>query len=147
MGPVAHLLPALSPALLKEASQVPWPLTARHGKAATAQTRRRGAHAAVCMVAAAPPERTREAEGHSALDLGAVGDLAPQQMAQLLRLAHIRSVYNMHAACTCYVGRTQARLYLHCTGYCSKRRRLSEREFGSLSCVTTPCQEALLDCM
>ena len=97
MGPVAHHLPAPSPVVHREASQLPRALMARHGKAATAQTWRRGAQAAVCMVAAAPPERTREAEGHSALDLGAVGDLAPQQMAQLLRLAHIRSVNDVQA--------------------------------------------------
>ena len=56
--------------------------------------RRRRTPPALCAVAAAPQARTRPQEGHSALDLGALGDIAPQQMAQLLRLAHIRCVCN-----------------------------------------------------
>ena len=96
MGPAAHFLPSSSPALFRDVPQLPRPLTARRGNEAAAQTRRRGAQAPVCMVAAAPSERTREVGGHSALDLGAVGDLAPQQMAQLLRLAHLRSVNGVH---------------------------------------------------
>ena len=62
--------------------------------------RRRRTPPALFAVAAAPPARMRPQEGHSALDLGALGDIAPQQMAQLLRLAHIRCVCS-HVADLC----------------------------------------------
>lgn len=99
-----HALPLAPPAPLNNAApalaRVPAQLLSRM----MSVERRRRTPPALGAVAAAPPARTRPQEGHSALDLGALGDIAPQQMAQLLRLAHIRCVYNHVDLCKAWPG-------------------------------------------